>query len=158
MMDSTKSRRHSVAHAMKPLDQLHFKSKLINDPMEKEPDQNRRALFQCLQCDTIYENDVISERGKQDGYCWVCYQRTRYPNFMEDYDAIKWLLENKPSDSKSGYFGVRQAQYSDNWVAEIKLTQKKTTRIGTYDTKQEAALAYDKYVHNNYLDRQTNVL
>ncbi len=143
---------------MKPLEQWKYKAEIVKDPMEKEPDKPRRAWFKCEHCKTIYNNDVISEAKKQQGYCWMCYQRHRYPNFMDDYDAIQWLLKNQPAQNKYGYFGVRPAQHSNKWVAEIKHDQTKTTRIGTYITKQEAALAYDKYVKNNNLNRKTNIL
>ena len=143
---------------MKPLEQWKFKAKLVHDPMTKEPDKNRRALFQCEQCKAEYDADVISEAKKQRGYCWTCYQRYRYPDFTKDYELIQWLLKNKPSSGKYGYYGVRPAQYSHNWIAEIKLKQSSTTRIGTYSTPQEAALAYDKYIKNNGLKHKTNIL
>ena len=44
------------------------------------------------------------------------------------------------SVSRSGYRGVRQVP-SGKWVASIR---RKPSYIGTYDTKEQAALAYNK--------------
>ena len=52
---------------------------------------------------------------------------------------------NRGGDSrnKSGYKGVNSSKNGKRWMAYIRLAGK-TTNLGTYDTKEEAARAYDE--------------
>ena len=84
-----------------------------------------------------------------------------------DKEAIKLRRPlaklNYPNNAPVGYTPIQKAVYSNNTVgykgvyihrkkflAQIRIDGK-TTHIGTYDTAQEAAVAYDHAVLNNNL-------
>jgi len=58
-------------------------------------------------------------------------------------------------NNTSGYRGVNINRNNSRWTASIRI-QGKANRIGTFDTKIEAAKAYDKYVKDNNLEHTTN--
>lgn len=59
------------------------------------------------------------------------------------------------STNTSGFRGVTKTSGSFTWNAQI-LVDNKRTHIGTFDTKELAAKAYDNYVKSNNLEHTTN--
>ncbi len=59
------------------------------------------------------------------------------------------------STNTSGYRGVSLQRYSNKWVSHIGVN-KKLIYLGTYDTKKDAAMAYDRYVIKNNLEHTRN--
>lgn len=51
-------------------------------------------------------------------------------------------------DNRSGYKGVHWCESERRWLADIR-TGNRQTRIGRFDTAEEAALAYDAFVINS---------
>lgn len=68
---------------------------------------------------------------------------------------------DKPITNKSGYKGVSYWKNTNRWKARIKY-QQKHIYIGIFDTKEQAAIAYNKkaielfgeYAHINVIDSQ----
>ena len=58
-------------------------------------------------------------------------------------------------DNKSGYRGVRHHNYNDKWIAYIRLDGK-AKYLGSFDTAELAAQAYDKFIIDNKLEHTTN--
>lgn len=59
------------------------------------------------------------------------------------------------STNTSGYKGITKTTGSDTWSASITISSKKV-HIGVYNTKEEAAKAYDAYVISNKLEHTIN--
>lgn len=57
--------------------------------------------------------------------------------------------------NKSGYRGVSKKHERDCWLARITVSGK-ITHLGHHKTALEAALAHDKYIHDNGLVRPMN--
>jgi len=52
-------------------------------------------------------------------------------------------MNRRKQGNKSGYKGVSRATNSNRWQARIRVNRK-ATHIGTFDTRIEAARAYDE--------------
>ena len=76
---------------------------------------------------------------------------------------------NLPDDVPPGYTPAQQPLNSNNtigfrgiskqgmkWIAQIRVVGGKRTNLGTFDTPMEAALSYDKAVHCNRAQAQTD--
>jgi len=57
--------------------------------------------------------------------------------------------------NKSGYRGITKIKNVEKWVSRIKVSSK-NIYIGRFNSKIEAALAYDNYVIKNNLEHPTN--
>jgi hypothetical protein len=85
---------------------------------------------------------------------FVIENKTNHPlNIITIGDIIN--RENTENKSVSGYKGVRME--GKKWVAYIGINWGKV-RIGIYETKEDAAIAYDRYIIENKLPRKLNLL
>ena len=146
----------NVEQTIRPLKQSDFQSKIIYDPMETIRGEGREAVFLCDNCNNTFQNNIHTEKKKKVGWCRECLYRVRYPEYYKKNDIIDYLKKHgSKSESMSGFFGVRRNRYVNSFVATIKEKGYQIT-IGTADTAEEAAYLYDKYVLDNFLDRQLN--
>lgn len=62
----------------------------------------------------------------------------------------------KFNNSSSKYLGVSWNSEKNKWMVYFWKNPKKSVFVGYYKDEKEAALAYDKYIKENNIDRDTN--
>lgn len=80
-------------------------------------------------------------------------------------DNCKWSTDIVQSrnikqiriNNKSGYKGVCWAKNNQKWLSSI-VVNRKNKYLGYYDTKEEAAKAYNNYVILNKLEHTLNII
>lgn len=93
-----------------------------------------RVIIERLNPDGIFENQQVDHinRNKLDN---------RRENLRIATHSQNHANTGIRKDNSSGYKGVHWNKQSQKWVAQIKIN-KKTKRIGAYDTPEEAYKAY----------------
>ena len=73
---------------------------------------------------------------------------------IEKYDAGSVIKKHTRITNTMGFIGIKQSK-TGSYEAQISINYKRI-HIGTYDTKEEAALAYDSYIDENNLSHTKN--
>lgn len=114
----------------------------------------------------------------EDWHNVVNFINDMFPSFVEgltldrintngnyEKDNCKWSTDTVQSrnikqiriNNKSGYKGVCWAKNNQKWLSSI-VVNRKNKYLGYYDTKEEAAKAYNNYVILNKLEHTLNII
>jgi hypothetical protein len=102
-------------------------------------------------------NKIVPEWKKLGKMVNLCYSCSKFMPFDgKEPVCIVCSKKNKRDRNKNGYIGVKKTKQG-HYQAQVCVDYK-VIHIGTYDTPEDAALAYDLYVKEYNLRRQTNFL
>ena len=110
--------------------------------------KNNFKAFQEWSLKNGYSEELSIDRINNNGD----YEPSNCRWTTNEVQARNGVLLN--SCNTSGYRGITLSS-SGKWIAQIGVSHKRI-RLGTHDTKLEAAKAYDKYVTDNRLEHTTN--
>lgn len=96
-----------------------------------------------------YENHLTIDRIDNNGNYEPSNCRWTTLNIQQHNSSL--LMRTNTSGYRGAYLDKRR----NKWYSQIVVFRKKTF-LGMFDTKLEAALAYDKYVKDNNLEHTTN--
>lgn len=81
-------------------------------------------------------------------------------NDVDGWEDFKYKKSRKKYLSKSLYYGVSYSNTGvhKKWIASVYIAYAKMKYLGAHFTEVDAALAYNKYVIENNLDKPLNVI